>query len=292
MARYIKASIILGRNRLGDQPDNFDGYNSWTDYFFDARYLNDGPFPRGRGCHYCSRIGHQKNNCPERIRGKNKGDSPRAILKQLKQGNRNRKAFVLNEYLDNEVQSPSKQSLLHNVQRQMQRLNLKKSQQGQLSNRSQYLELSSPSMSGIMANSPNERYRTSDRTLYNPNTNSHQSYPHHQPQFFRQQPSNHQTIWRPSSGNSNPHFNNNNHHHNNDHHHHLKRNDPPNFHPQRQYQQNSPQISGNINRHANLRFSSPRTPRSNYGHHDDYILRSPEFPELDNSSNRQPNRRR
>ncbi|XP_053203493.1 terminal uridylyltransferase 7-like isoform X2 [Panonychus citri] len=77
MARYIKASIILGRNRLGNQPDNFDGYNSWTDYFFDARYLNDGPFPRGRGCHYCSRIGHQKNNCPERIRAQ--------VLNRIKQ---------------------------------------------------------------------------------------------------------------------------------------------------------------------------------------------------------------
>uniref|UniRef100_T1KFS8 PAP-associated domain-containing protein n=1 Tax=Tetranychus urticae TaxID=32264 RepID=T1KFS8_TETUR len=62
MARYIKASIVLGRNRIGNQPENLKKYNSWYDYFFDSQCLTDGAFPKGRGCHYCNRIGHQKRN--------------------------------------------------------------------------------------------------------------------------------------------------------------------------------------------------------------------------------------
>ncbi|XP_015786076.1 terminal uridylyltransferase 7 isoform X2 [Tetranychus urticae] len=126
MARYIKASIVLGRNRIGNQPENLKKYNSWYDYFFDSQCLTDGAFPKGRGCHYCNRIGHQKSNCPEmpQNRGKNRDDydKSKSNVKNSPKGNRNRKGIESNDFgNDSDLYSSpryNKKSLLGNGNRQ------------------------------------------------------------------------------------------------------------------------------------------------------------------------------
>lgn len=67
MARFIKASIIMGRNHIGkplEHPLPHSLY--WEDYFFDQRALISGRIPR-KGCHVCGCIGHLAASCPKKF---------------------------------------------------------------------------------------------------------------------------------------------------------------------------------------------------------------------------------
>lgn len=252
MARYIKASIVLGRNRIGNQPENLKKYNSWYDYFFDSQCLTDGAFPKGRGCHYCNRIGHQKSNCPEmpQNRGKNRDDydKSKSNVKNSPKGNRNRKGIESNDFgNDSDLYSSpryNKKSLLGNVQNQYKRLSINQ----------QNRNFSNPS-------SPQEAPSSSIRSHRNDRTpgllNSHQ----------------HPQLWHPPSNN------NNNHHP----HQTPKQNSPSNFNHR------SFAHSGNGNRQANTRFGNSRN--TQLVNDDSYQYESLEFPELA-ANKRFTNRRR